>query len=326
MLKSKNTTALNPSDFLTGNTFIFILLITLVYVIFAFTARNSLNPFGVGLLFKAGLLGLGSIYLFALGVKTLRKKQLIEDIPTSKIRSLAMGLTELSGKAGRLYSLVSPLTKTPCVYFLYTVEIKVRTGKGSSHWKEVSCVCSGLPFSLHDETGKVSVDPNCVELNFAPRREMIDGSGRRHREWFILDAEPVYLIGTAKKNKDFLSDRKLLLNEEIRRLKNNKEKLLRFDINNNGVLDVEEWDAAVLQLEGEFLRKEAAGTGTDPLADISIAKGDLEDIFIISETSEKSLLKTLSWRGAALVAGSLLTAGFLLAATANKNILLVLNF
>ena len=66
------------------------------------------------------LVGLGiGVFLFYQGFKWMRQKQLIESTPTSKIRSLAMGLAEIFGEAipseGKI--LKSPFSDKDCVYF-----------------------------------------------------------------------------------------------------------------------------------------------------------------------------------------------------------------
>ncbi len=54
------------------------------------------------------------------GFYLLRMKRKIENTPTSRIRSVAMGMVEVKGKAIRKYALVSPMTQTPCVFYRLT--------------------------------------------------------------------------------------------------------------------------------------------------------------------------------------------------------------
>ena len=71
------------------------------------------------------------------------RKRIIEDTPTSAIRSAAQGYVELSGH-GKLMegSVISgPLTGTTCTWYSYTIEEYRSSGK-NSHWvtveKEIS--------------------------------------------------------------------------------------------------------------------------------------------------------------------------------------------
>ena len=62
------------------------------------------------------------VWSFFRGFKRLRRKRLIENIPTSTIRGLAMGLVELYGEARTKTPLKSPLTKADCVLYMYKIE------------------------------------------------------------------------------------------------------------------------------------------------------------------------------------------------------------
>lgn len=58
------------------------------------------------------------IYGFVNGFKIRSKKRLIANIPTSKVRSIAVGLVEISGKAKPNRDLLeSSFTRKPCVFF-----------------------------------------------------------------------------------------------------------------------------------------------------------------------------------------------------------------
>ena len=74
------------------------------------------------------------IILFITGLKWFGYKRLIENIPTSKIRSIAMGLVEIFGKVVALENnlLHSPFSNTDCVYYNYKIErwVKRKAKKG----------------------------------------------------------------------------------------------------------------------------------------------------------------------------------------------------
>ena len=238
-----------------------------------------------------------AVVLLTLAFRHLRNKRLIEDIPTSRVRSIAMGLTELKGKARSDTPLKSPLSKCSCVYYIYTTEVLVRTRNGT-RWKQIRRINSGVPFYIEDDTGRVLVSPDRLLMDFEPRYTDYDSSrSKRYREWFILDHEPVYIIGTAMKTRNFMQEFRVRLAEEIRRLKNDRERLMQYDENNDGVIDAMEWDNARSRVEQELREKEIAKKHDDPLADVTLGKGIFEDIFIISEKSEKHLIKRLFWKG-----------------------------
>ena len=190
----------------------------------AWTARWIHSPDDGLLLLLLGLVG--GLGLFAHGVVLSRRRYLIESIPTSAIRSLAIGLVEIFGTAepsGRPLS--APFSQTPCVLYSYAVEEHRTTGK-SSHWVTIAKGASEQPFSVRDATAAVLVVPVGAELIVSTDRtyrndgmnslpsEAQAGLTRlgiktdgwlgqktlRCAEAFIQPGEPVYVLGTAQAN------------------------------------------------------------------------------------------------------------------------------
>ncbi len=180
--------------------------------------------------FAIDFMGIGAgAYLFYKGFFWLNRKKLIENLPTSKIRSAAMGLVEIKGKAKPAVAEIrkSPLTGRDCVYYKYLVEKLVSSGK-SSHWVPVRQEYSPEPFFVEDSTGKVLVDPKFAELkvNASYDRESKWGKDpepavakflaknkirfedrifganytMRYREWVITPNMELYILGEASKN------------------------------------------------------------------------------------------------------------------------------
>lgn len=104
------------------------------------------------------------VYLFYRGFRLLQRKRLIEDTPTSKIRSAAMGLVEVSGLANGPYTIPAPVSQLPCYFHRTLVWIYVQSGK-NKRWKKVVDARLHVPFYLEDETGRVLVDPSDAELD-----------------------------------------------------------------------------------------------------------------------------------------------------------------
>ncbi len=103
--------------------------------------------------------------MFWRGFKLFHQKKLIENIPTSKVRSMAVGLVELSGKAQAAKELLtSPFSMASCVYFQYRVQEQRSSGK-NSYWATVASYQSPQLFYLEDETGRVLVYPQGAELH-----------------------------------------------------------------------------------------------------------------------------------------------------------------
>jgi len=94
----------------------------------------------------------------------LQRKRLILDTPSSKVRSAAMGLVEITGLANGPYTMPAPVTGLPCYYYRTMAWRWERTGK-SSKWVKVADESLNLPFYLDDNTGRVLVDPNGAEMD-----------------------------------------------------------------------------------------------------------------------------------------------------------------
>ncbi|MBS3097168.1 hypothetical protein J4209_00065 [Candidatus Woesearchaeota archaeon] len=175
------------------------------------------------------LIGLGfGIYLFVSGFRWFREKRLIENMPTSKIRSIAMGMVEIFGEAfpQKGKALKSPFSNNDCVYYRYTIEEYRSSGK-SSKWVIVKKGESRTYFYLKDETGSVLIDPKGAKIDIPKDFEFNSSLGKdppdkiksflksngvgfeglfgmnktmRYIEHFIAPRDKVYIMGTAGDN------------------------------------------------------------------------------------------------------------------------------
>lgn len=279
------------------------------------------------------------IWLFFDGFKKWRRKRLIENIPTSKIRSMAMGLVELQGKAEQwMYSLKGPLTGRQCVFYKYLIERYERRGKNSSWVKVADGGSYDNLFHLDDGTGKVLVNPKQAELhldkpdfsfesglfggdipaNLVSFLEQNDikyqtwfGKQRmRFKEWDICPSDEVYVLGTVNKNENFVSDLKMKLTEHLREIKEKPEEMKKFDTDGDGTVSVYEWEQAVAKIKEEMMEEQLKQPGQQQETNFVIDQGQEETIFIISEKSEKDLLQRLNWQSLAeIIGGALLASG-----------------
>lgn len=184
----------------------------------------------------------GGIILFLIGLAimfngiqmylTMRK---VQNTPTSKIRSVAMGLAEVYGKANSYVEKISPFSNEKCSYYKIQVQayIEARNEDESSSWKTILTKELNDVFKLTDDTGTINVDPKGAEINLdvATKKEgnitkkLLSLSGvnqeivnfinkldkneqniinkyKRHKikvtEWRILDNEKVYVLGSVE--------------------------------------------------------------------------------------------------------------------------------
>jgi hypothetical protein len=89
-------------------------------------------------------------------------------LPTSKIRSVAMGLAEIEGSLESIETMLSPIKKKECIGYRYQIE-RISTDKdGDKSYTTIfdETICN--PFYISDETGKIKVDPDKIEFVYGP--------------------------------------------------------------------------------------------------------------------------------------------------------------
>lgn len=146
----------------------------MVSSIFKSAPRSNRVGFWIWLFSWIGFI-LGWLFFFA-GIWAFRRKRLVENVPTSKVRSLAMGRVEVYGKAEPLGGkpLKAPISQEDCLYYRFSIQEKRGSGK-HSRWVTVAASESDSPFLLRDETGAVMVDPRGAEMDCL--KNTVVGSG-----------------------------------------------------------------------------------------------------------------------------------------------------
>lgn len=164
------------------------------------------------------------VYLFFRGFKMLQLKRLIQNTPTSKVRSASMGLVELSGMPVGPSTIPAGITGDPCFYYRATAWKRVQSGN-SSEWKQVAEESLFVPFFLQDDTGRMLVNAQGADMDvhrnfkdefggsFFSTNDMPLGSVRdfllRHglsgehvrlEEYCIKPDYPLFVLGTLGEN------------------------------------------------------------------------------------------------------------------------------
>lgn len=123
--------------------------------------------------------------------------QLQRVLPTSNIRSVAMGLSEISGNVKTIDSNVSRIGSKKCIGFYYTVEsISTDSDGDKSYSMEFSeTVCN--PFFLEDNSGKIKVMPSEIEFIDFNIDEQYQSALKRYTQYLLLENQEVLLIGKA---------------------------------------------------------------------------------------------------------------------------------
>lgn len=271
-------------------------------------------------------------------INSLKKARYLLDTPTSKIRSAAQGYVELYGvlQAGS-EQLSAPLSNAPCVWWSFTIDEQIKSGKDNSRWQQVEKGSSSALLRLNDGTGECFIDPAGAQVipvtkqvwygtERHPRREnmrknflqhMLRGIKRyRYTEQRLHQHEPLYAIG------DFVSrgggrevfDLAASQGELIRAWKKDYPGLLRrFDRDRNGQLDVQEWQKVCESAKSEALRLQRVRSG-DPVQHY-LRKPQGRQPFILSSHGEDEIAKRFYRQalfGAVLCIGAALSAAYII--------------
>jgi hypothetical protein len=197
-------------------------------------------------LVNAGVLTLAIGGLLA-WLGSLKRHRMIADTPTAMIRSAAQGYVELIGRCKSvsdselLYFGRTP----PCVWYQATIVERERSfGKNRTRTRYVH---SEDTFTIEDDTGECVIDPEHAEVLSANETRWHQGS-THYIVKYLLPGERLYAIGDLHtlRAADGVLDRKAEVGALLREWKQDREGLLRrFDANQDGDVDVQEWQQAV---------------------------------------------------------------------------------
>jgi hypothetical protein len=238
--------------------------------------------------YATAALGVGP-WLFHRGFRTLRTRRLIANTPTARIRSMAMGLVEITGTVEPRSTVLSPFAGKPCAY--WEVDVSSRTRRG---WAVIHRNHSGSPFYLRDATGLAMVYPHGSQCKIAFGTEeycqglMLPSCYADYMNDHASTLGRLASFGTLRFRERLLEagDRAYVLGTAMPRSKGQVigegESLLATGTD----------DAVVTRLR--TLDHEVAAV---------VRRGENESTFIISQESEKSLMLDLGMRAALQVAG-----------------------
>ena len=268
-------------------------------------------------------------FAFYYAFSSFRKARLIEDTPTSVIRSAPQGYVELVGTSKPdQKKLKAPLTAQPCLWYEYKVEKYVRSGK-KSYWRTLNSGTSDLSFYIEDGTGVCHIHPEGAHVvpnvnqvwyghsevpDTAPGISNSVFSARRYRytERRIHEGEMLYALGlfhsinppsASQEAKDHMG-------ELLRIWKADRFSLLRrFDKNGDGEIDEGEWTVARAEA-AEIARAHVVETyDSEQVHILKRPEGSFYK-FIISTKSPERLVKRFRWHGWFSVAGFLLALAY----------------
>lgn len=248
----------------------------------------------------------------------LRRARIIEDTPTSKIRSAAQGYVELIGM-GQYFNnspVIAPLTLSDCIWYHYQIEKKEvhHTSKGTEvHWRIVESKASPDYFKLIDDTGTCIVNPDDAEVHpkvidtwyghhrwpgkssviNARKKNFFNSGDYKYTEKRIHHRDALYVLGQFR---TLAADaERQSLNESISRLLNvwkgrQKDLLDKFDSNGDGDIDLKEWEAVRSSAKQQVLR-ERLDSALEPITHFMQKTSQRYQPFIISTRPQKVLTR-----------------------------------
>ena len=273
-------------------------------------------------------LAAAAAYSFWYAFKAWAKNRVIEDTPTSRVRSAAQGYVEISGLSVLPPDChnKAPLTKIPCAWWRYKIEERRHSGRSRS-WFTIQGDTSTEPFLLDDGTGQCLIDPRGAEVfpgasnvwygaSEWPEVRIPDGTGilgrladalltdkYRYTEYRLQAHEHVYAIGAFRSlggagTEDTETAAAGLLHDWK---KDQAALLARFDTNHDGTLSAAEWEQARAAARRQVLDGRAADL-RPPSVNVL---GDPMDgrAFLLAASDGETLARRFRRRAAAGIGG-----------------------
>jgi hypothetical protein len=236
----------------------------------------------------------------------LKHGRLMQDTPTSKIRSASQGYVEIKGRAKHLDEekpVKAPASNHPCVWYKYVCQEQYRDSKGRTSWKTIERDESFFSFFVDDGTGRCAVDPEIGRVIASFKKTWRVGD-LRHIEERIHEGDDVYCLGNFETEQGPSTDEivRIGMGKLLNQLKSDRERLLKyFDKNNDGEIDMKEWEMARAAARKE-VEKRMDKSYTPTEHHCLVKPFDKKLPYLISGKSEELLVKHYRWYSSVLFA------------------------
>ncbi len=243
----------------------------------------------------AGCLGLISGISFIAWAANLKRNRAIADTPTSRVATAAQGYVELYGRAVNAPEFLAQgrLSGMPCVWYRYVTYQKNSEGK----WMEIARGSSDTIFALEDGSARCLIDPDHAEVLTTHARTWVDGE-YKHIEEQLLASDRIYALG------EFCTlggaSTPLDSNEDVSALladwkKDRPSLLKRFDLDQDGQLDLQEWELARRAAARE-VAKQHRDLRTRPGVHV-MRSPPAGQLYLLSNLAPEQLKKRYVWWG-----------------------------
>jgi len=231
----------------------------------------------------AVIVTLASLYFL---FRFIHRARIIENTPTSRIRSAAQGYVELQGYGELMEGLpiTAPLSGKICLWYQYKIEKKKTGGRNNTvKWEVVGSGSSDELFHLVDDTGQCIIDPEGAEISTgisdvwygrSPEATgtmehnggFIDSFGHpyRYTEERLMPGDPLFALGqfNSVRQVNPTHNTQEAVRDLLRLWKKDQHGLTqRFDANKDSRIDEREWSEARTQARAQVMHESI----TEPL-------------------------------------------------------------
>lgn len=251
-------------------------------------SESSDDTLGLVVMFGAGLL------LVYHGFRKWQQMRLMQDTPTEKVRSAAVGRTELTGTAtpiDGIGTIDQPFTDGECLVATYEIEEWKEDNDddgNDGHWSSVDSGTLVTPFEVDDGTGSMRVEPEedaTFDISSENRTRFHVGANRTPPDEVVQFFERRY------DDEDGLLGRLLDWDPSVR---GSEKRRYTQEVIPPG--------ERVYLLGGARPTDDASGSNADRLV---LGRDGGSDEFIVSDRSEEELVSNYRWVAPAQVLGGL---------------------
>lgn len=258
-------------------------------------------------------LGLMAFISLLAWYSALHRLRMVSGTPTSRIGSAAQGYVELIGQGEpHVLPVIARYSTLPCLWCRHRLERRSSDNKG---WHTIEHGETSTPFVIDDGTGKCVVDPEHAEILTRHKDSWTSGD-LRYTEWKLLDIDDIYTLGEFKTvgGSTLSTTHEDLVKDVLSEWKMDNENLMqRFDLDNNGVLDMREWGLARSAAKREA-EKRLNELRAEPDTNFMLKPHDGR-LYLISNLNHEKLAwryKLWTWLHIVILFGSLGALGWLL--------------
>jgi len=287
------------------------------------------------------LLCLACLYII---FRYLHRSRIIDDTPTSKIRSAHQGFVELEG-VGRLMKgtpIVSPMTHMECLWYSYSIQRKsnhhsIADNDEEMRWETIDSGVSDNLFLLADSTGICVIDPEeatitpsysktwygtrqynisdpaaasaIADLSRSSSKLLFGNNNYKYTEKRINVGADLYVLGKFKTigGRREKLDKKGEVRDLLAKWKTRPDFLLaRFDENGDGEIDMQEWQRVMAAAEQEVESSFSERLVQPEIHTVSKPL-DSRRPYIISVESQETIANKYRWYSRAGITGFFLS-------------------